>query len=264
MRKQAVIGSLALSCVVAMLWLFPDFWFTRVDSETAPLWLEANSEVNGYEFKEVDVAESAENLLVADQLFNGEFAPVSDGSMVRAFSANRYSERSNDIGLFVHTPDRCWTQGGWKMEVAEPEFLELDVHGVAMLFERRIFVAGGHRELVYFGGLVGGQQLPYRLDHNYSVGLKYAVGDTAKKRRAMGAGMRAFDKVFWGRIWDGFVSRRPLSGPKQFIRVSIGLDQIDASDGDQILQEFLPQWLKPVDYEAELAAWRNELDREEG
>jgi hypothetical protein len=128
------------------------------------------------------------------------------------------------------------------------------VHGVKMTFERRVFVGGGQKELVYFGGLVGGQPLPYRLDHNLSVGMRFASTE-AVKGKSRGFLSRAVDQRLWGRVWDGFASRRQLLGPKQFIRLSTPLPGGDAGAADQLLRNFLESWLEPVDYESELAAW---------
>ena len=64
------------------------------------------------------------------------------------------------------------------------------------------------------------------------------------------------DARLWERVWDGFRSRRPLLGPKQFIRISTPLRGTDLAAADRLLFEFLEQWLEPVDYAAELAAWQ--------
>lgn len=250
-----LVGSL-LAAVVGLLWLFPSFWYTARDTGDKRVWLTPRTEVDGWVFGEDPVAESAERLLVADSLFNGSFTNRDDRSVTRVFSAKRFTEDSNDIGLFVHTPDRCWTQGGWKLEPVEPTSVETTVHGVKMVFERRVFVAGSHRELVYFGGLVGGQPLPYRLDHNYSVALKYQVKRTDGLTDTGGAGQRAFDPLFWGRIWDSFTAGRALMGPKQFLRLSTGIQGDDLAKADAQILAFLPLWLQPVDFEGELAAWK--------
>lgn len=254
---RGLAASLAMAAIVALLWGFPRLWYTASAGDSKPIWFATATELSGYTYVKADVSESAERLLTADSLFNGEFENAN-GEVVRTFSAKRYTSKPYDIGLFQHTPDRCWTQGGWQMEVTEPETVEVDVHGVRMLLERRIFVGGsGLRELVYFGGLVGGHQLPYRLDHNYSVGLKYAVNSDAKSSRTYGFGMRLVDPVFWGRVWDGFTSRRPLQGPKQFVRISTTIRGGDVEAADRLLQDFLPLWLKPVDYATEMAAWQS-------
>ncbi|MCP5519041.1 MAG: exosortase-associated EpsI family protein [Verrucomicrobiales bacterium] len=254
--RPAIPVTCGLAALVGLLWLFPSFWYTASDTQSRRVWLSSRTQIDGWTFGEEVVAESAERLLVADELFSGAFTNQTDRTVIRAFTAKRFTSNSRDIGLFVHTPDRCWTQGGWKLQAVEPTFVEATVHGVPMVFERRVFVSGGHRELVYFGGLVGGQPLPYRLDHNYSVALKYQVERSGSGRDGRGAGQRAFDPLFWGRIWDSFVARRALLGPKQFVRISTTLRGGDLGQADAALLAFLPLWLQPVDFEQELAAWR--------
>jgi hypothetical protein len=205
----------------------------------------------GWTFRSVPVNKAAESILVADRLINGEFSGPR-GWLVRVFSAKRYIESQNEIGLFVHTPDRCWTEAGWRLEPVQPDYREVLIHGVPILFERRIFSSGSERELVYFGGLVGGQPLPYRLDHNLSVGMRHAL---RLAQDTTGATLRASDKRFWQRVWDSFIARRPLIGPKQFLRVSTPLADIEVAQADSLLVDFLSHWLKPVAYQKELQEW---------
>lgn len=255
--RGAVCFTAVLTVAVVVLWGFLRFWYTRGAPAAQAVWLTPRTNIPGWDFREEPVDKVAERLLVADALFNGSYSNRQDGVVVRAFSAKRFTEDLNDIGLFVHTPDRCWTQGGWKLEPAEPTHVELTIHGVKMQFERRIFVAGGYRELVYFGGLVGGRPVPFRLDHNYSVALKYQVQRPGRRVEQSGL-TRALDPLFWRRLWDGFVSRSALTGPKQFLRVSTGVARDDVAGADQLLQAFLPQWLEPVEYERELEAWKSQ------
>jgi len=254
-KRLPLTVTLLFALGMVTLWGFPAAWYTRSDYSLRPVWLSEQTNLVGWTSSSVPVSESAEKLLVADRAMSREFRRDADSQIVRVFSAKRYSGKPHDIGLFVHTPDRCWTQGGWQLEPVAPDSVELEVHGVRMVFERRIFVGGGQRELVYFGGLVGGQPLPYRLDHNLSVGMKYALDSAAKNTKAMGAGYRSTDKLFWQRVWEAFTSRRQILGPKQFIRISTPVGGSDADVGDRLLQGFLGNWLVPVDYQTELDAW---------
>lgn len=246
-KEWGMTGGLVL--LVVALWLFPTVWYTRADPHARRLWFRERSEVPGWAFKTVPVSERAENILVADAVVSGEFRRNADGVMVNVFSAKRYSEKPDEIGLFMHTPDRCWTDAGLRLEPVSPDYIELTVQGIRMLFERRIFVGGNTRELVYFGGLVGGQPVPYRLDHNLSVGMKRALRAAAAGKESA---VRAADTYFWKRIWQGFVDRNPLVGPKQFIRISTPVPGEDVAQADAVLKNFLGQWLEPTDYAAEL------------
>jgi hypothetical protein len=253
-RFRAALWSVGLLSVLTLiLWGFPAFWYTKTDSQLGHFWLTEETNVTGWTYHEIPVSKAAEAVLVADRLVSGEFSG-SDRRLVRVFSAKRYVESSNEIGLFVHTPDRCWTESGWEMEPIQPEFTQVMVHGIPIRFERRVFASGVQRELVYFAGLVGGQPLPYRLDHNLSVGMKHAL-HAAKDQT--GTTLRASDQRFWRRVWDSFISRRRLIGPKQFVRISTPVSESAPGEADAILESFLPQWLRAIPYESELSDWKN-------
>jgi hypothetical protein len=243
------------AALVVALWAFPRVWYTRSGQQAKPVWLTERTNLVGWAYRRIPVTESAERLLVADRTVSGEFVGDDQQQAVRVFSAKRYTAKPHDIGLFVHTPDRCWTQGGWKFEPIVPDKIELTVQGMPLVFERRLFVAGEQRELVYFGGLVAGQPLPYRLDHNLSVGMRLAIDKATQDHGGQGAALRASDKLFWQRVWDAFKARRQILGPKQFIRVSTSVTGADLEAGDRLLQSFLETWLVPEDYQAELQAW---------
>lgn len=234
-----------MTAAVVVLFLFPRLWYTRTDATQAAQWLSEQTNAPGWRYSEISVDKSAERLLVADKLVNGEFTRQKGGdAVVRVFGARRVKEDPKEIGLFVHTPDRCWVQAGWGLESVDEDHVEVDLHGRRVLFERRIFGSHGQRELVYFAGLVGGQTLPYRLDHNYSVSRR--VLQEGEKNRTIGAN-RWNDTLLWKRVWDAFASRRPLLGPKQFVRISTSVAGGDEERADKLLREFLPMWLKPED-----------------
>jgi hypothetical protein len=196
------------------------------------------------------LAESVESVLAADELIDRELTSPS-GNVMRLFSAKRFKESGDEIGLFAHTPDRCWTSAGWKLEPVTQETVELNLHGLPLTFERRIFQYPGHRELVYFGGMVGGQPLPYRLDHSLSTSMKLQLR-TAKDKT--GTITRGLDGLLWQRVRDSFVSRRALVGPKQFLRASTALTGQTVEQADAWLQSALASLLTPADYQQEIAA----------
>lgn len=251
-RKAYLMVGL-LAALVLGLWAFPWLWYSKTERTGPRLWLSERRAIDGWTFREVPVSERAEAILVADRTFSGEYQRSDNRTTVNVFSAKRYSEKADEIGLFMHTPDRCWTDGGWSLEPVSPEHLELEVNGLRMRFERRLFAArDGHLELTYFGGLVGGQPVPYRLDHNLSVGMKRAL---RRKAGSAESGVRAADTHFWARVWQGFLERSPLVGPKQFVRVSTRVVGGDVAAADRVLTDFLGRWLEPSDYAAELKAW---------
>ena len=250
--RGAMWTTVLLSALVLVLWQFPAVWYTQSDTRAGHFWLTGQTNLAGWNFHEIPVGKSAESTLVADVLLNAEFSGAA-GESVRVFSAKRYLESGNEIGLFVHTPDRCWTESGWRMEPVQPDFKHLIIHGISLVFERRVFSYSSQRELVYFTGLVGGQALPYRLDHNLSVGMKHALHAAADET---GTTLRASDRRFWERVWESFLARRPLIGPKQFLRISTPISGEGNAKADVLLEQFLSQWLQPVEYEKELRQWQ--------
>jgi len=247
-----MMSVLLFAAVLGVCWGFPQVWYSHSDSGQSRRWFREKTAVTGWIYTNSPIAKSAEAVLVADELVNGEFANDT-GEVVRVFSAKRIKEKQNEIGLFVHTPDRCWTESGWKLEPSAPDSVELSIHSARMIIERRIFVHPmGGRELVYFGGMVNGQSLPYRLDHNLSVGMRHQLRTAADRT---GASLRASDQRFWLRVWESFCSRRQLLGPKQFIRISTPLRAgEDMATKDALLRSFLPQWLEEMDFSAKQVA----------
>ena len=251
-QKKVLATTGSFSAVLILLWIFPSLWYTKSSADEQFLWLAERTNIAGWTYEPVPVGESAESILVADRLVNGEFRNES-GRAVRIFSAKRYKDNKNEIGLFEHTPDRCWTQLGWKIEPTAADLIESDMHGIEVGYERRIFAFEGQRELVYFCGLSGGQALPFRLDHNLSVGLRYQAGSTNQAT----ARFQATDAQLWTRVWESFTSRRPLGGPKQFLRISTPVVPGGEEEGDELIQAFLKEWLKPVSFEQDLAEWHS-------
>jgi hypothetical protein len=242
---------LILAAAVGLLWAFPRFWYSA-QGEGEMRWLRENTEVAGWGFHSVPVDEAAERVLVADRTFNGVFTN-NLGSTIHVFSAKRFVEKSNEIGLFIHTPDRCWVETGWKIDAeSAPTFREMELHGIRIPIERRIFHAGTRRELVYFFGLQGGRPLPFRLDHYLATGLRTSDKEAIGRQRHV----RASDMHFWARLWDSFKTRREFRGPKQFVRISTQLGAEEIGDADERLVQFLSRWLSPSDYDRERAEWQ--------
>lgn len=234
------IGGLVL--LILACWGFPGVWYTRSSGEKPAFWLAPRTNQIPWQFEAQSVEKSAEALLAADTVFYGEYREQT-GKAVRLFTAARLSERPGEIGLFVHTPDRCWTQAGWRIEPVSPDFFEMDVGGARLGMERRIFVhPSGARELVYFFGLVGGQTLPYRLDHNLGVGQRLRAADGLPESR--GTWLRAVDQVLWSRVWESFVHRRQLLGAKEFVRISTSVSGMDCEAEDALLRRSIGEILQ--------------------
>jgi hypothetical protein len=247
-NKQLIIPAL-LAALVGLTWAFPRFWY-RSENAGPKHWLAERTEVPGWKYRPVPVDESAEKVLVADRMVNGIFTN-STGSQVYVFSAKRFEEKANEIGLFIHTPDRCWVQIGWRLDPkTAPDYKEITLHGANVQVERRIFEYRGRRELVYFFGLQAGAPLPYRLDH-YLNGALRAGGRKTERTR-----VQATDLHFWRRLWDSFRGRQEFRGPKQFVRISTNVSADGESAADARLEGFLQQWLTPSDFNEEKKQWQ--------
>ena len=234
---------LALSALVLLGWWGPRLWYSHRATDRPVVWFVESTNLPGWKFTPQSVDKSAEALLAADALFYGQFEN-QEGRPVRLFTARRFVENPYEVGLFVHTPDRCWTEAGWRIEPVEPSFVELRLGDVPIGAERRLFLhPSGARELVYFFGLVAGQDLPYRLDHNLGVGLRYRRAELADKT---GGTLRAVDDLLWVRVWESFKSRRQLFGPKEFVRISTPVISGDLGRADELLRSALPQVLHSV------------------
>lgn len=233
--------------LVGGLWIFPRVWYRTQAVAGNFIWLGESTNITGWAYEPMQISRTEEIMLDANRTFSARFTRGKEE--VTAFSAKRYSENPNEIGLFVHTPDRCWVEAGWKLQPVTPDLVEVEIGGIRASAERRIFTwRSGERQLVYFIGLAGGQPVPYRLDHNVSVSLRRQM---QKSSEAVGGKMRASDGKFWGRIWECFTERRPMLGPKQFLRVATPIYGSDISGADARLKELLAAWLKPVEFEAE-------------
>lgn len=255
--KRSFVAIFVVTVVLALLWVFPSFWYKPSIEEGEFLWLQEQSYIPGWTYTNIPISQAAEAMLVGDRMSSGSFIEETNQIVVRVFSAKRYLSKENEVGLFSHTPDRCWTAAGWRLDVVEPPCLDLDVHGIRMRFERRLFTAGSEKELCYFGAVVGGKPLPYRLDQYLASG----VGRAGRRQTdASSTWSRLKDNRMWGWAWESFLNRTPLGGPQQFMRLSTPVVLEDLATADARLQAFLPLWLKPADYQTEFAQWKRSVE----
>ena len=255
MRRRNNVGTFGLAVVLLIMWQFPGLWYAGKSDEESYQWFGLNEEIPGWEYSEIPVGDAAEAILVADRMDNGAYRQ-GGGPVVRVFSAKRFEEKENSVGLFSHTPDRCWTNTGMVIEEDEPYFRNVDIHGIEMVLERRVFSIGSQRELVYFGALVGGAALPYRMDQYLGSGQKRK----SKARGDEGGTMaRLVNTRVWGWAFESFVKRARLAGPQQLIRISTPItDSVESADSR--LLEFFEQWLSVVSYEDEVRQFEEERE----
>jgi hypothetical protein len=249
------LGTAILALGLLVLWQFPTVWYAGKAGGTSYQWFGLNEAIPGWEFSEIPVGDAAEAILVADRMDNGAYSQ-GDGPIVRVFSAKRFEEKENAVGLFSHTPDRCWTNTGMVIEHEEPYFRNVDIHEINMVLERRVFSMGSQRELVYFGALVGGAALPYRMD-------QYLGSGRRREKGVLGDGRGAIDRLLntrvWGWAFESFVKRARLAGPQQLIRISTPIaDSVEVADTR--LLNFFKKWLSVVSYEDERRRFESERE----
>ena len=256
--RRASICCLAFGAVVGGLWALPSLWYSSAKANRPFVWLTGKTAVADWQFRDSKVSESTEATLVADATVNGEFL-LAGGRLVRVFVAKRFEENSVGMGVLGHPPDLCWTLAGWKLTRVEPAFVDCSVGGLDFRWERRLFEISGHKELVYYGALVGGQPLPYRLDQY----LAWAGTKPEHETAFAHFGSHLRDKSYWQPVWEAFRNRVPLSGPQEFFRVSTQVMGDDFQAADDLLRRFLPQWLERGDYRQEYGEWQRAKDKGE-
>lgn len=233
------IRILGLGCLLVLfLWGGPALWYSRPPDGVA--WpLELRPRLDGWHYEPGNISDAEGRALLADHVETGTYQRQGQVPL-RWFAANRGFATVNEIGLFAHTPDRCWTQSGWTLESSLPETKMIHHQGKQWQLERRLFRLGNHLELVYFGGLIQGQPPRFRLDHNLSV---------AQRKQNKGLNMstelqlRLTDGRLWGRVADAFRSRTPLSGSRTFFRVSVPVAPGAVQEGDALIESVLSEWL---------------------
>lgn len=238
---------LVIASLILVIWVFPKVWYTRMESSQVSQWWVPVTQINGWNSQRSDRCPGGAIVGRGPTDGSGVHAIRASREPVRVLSARRNREDPREIGLFVHTPDRCWVQAGWTLVPTHPDLVQVDLQGCSIGFERRLFRIGDRFELVYFTGLVAGQTLPYRLDHNLSVSLRVLA--EGAEDRTHGAN-RWNDSLLWRRVWDSFLSRRPLLGPKQFLRVSTPVVAGRESEGDERLRRFLREGLRAESVES--------------
>ena len=251
------LGVSILALGLLVLWQFPAVWYAGKADGASYQWFGLNEEIAGWEFAEIPVGDAAEAILVADRMDNGSFKQ-GNGPLVRVFSAKRFEEKENSVGLFSHTPDRCWTNTGMVIENEGPYFRKVDIHGIEMVLERRVFSMGSQRELVYFGALVGGAALPYRMDQYLGSGRRRITSEGGDQGGTID---RLLNIRVWSWAFESFVKRARLAGPQQLIRVSTPIAE-SVEVADTRLLSFFEEWLSVVSYEDERR--RFESEREAG
>lgn len=229
-----------LVILVVGCYVFPSLWYQGEPPKDRMFWLKEQLAPAGWAFEPIPVPAVAESSISADRYFSGVFRNAS-GSAVTVFTAKVFEDSGSGMKIFAHTPDTCWPTVGWRQVPIEPSYIEMELHGKNVVFERRLYRAGTRSELVLFGALVGGKPLPYRLNHWQS--YSQVVAESGTNANLLTS--RFFQKETWQLVVNSFRTQRPLEGAKHFIRLSTAAQLDSLQQADTLLREFLRVWLMP-------------------
>lgn len=224
--------SLLRSLTLIVVLILPSLWYNNKYPVGNKVDLNMfQRDIKGWTFKSVDIEDAIEKLIKSDKIVNGMYTNYEKHMEINLFVTEKISNDLNDFPecILSHTPDRCWPSVGWKVEEAVPNLTVIEFEDHSIIFERRIFSYNGIRQLVYFTGLLNGQQLPFRLNHNY----KNYRNDIYK----------IFNEDVMQRLTQTFKSRLTLKGKKNFIRfsteINYGLKQTERDFSDFISSWFV-------------------------
>lgn len=216
-----VIGIFAV-CIVGT-WL----WFNAfVEKKQTLRRISLATHVNGYAFTAKPLSKTEETVLVTTNYINGVFggSGIVASPEVMAFLAN-WDGGDESLKVLVHSPDICWSGAGWRaVNLGQPRQLEIPVKtdpagqsSTPLLFECRVMEApNGHRELVIWSALVGGENLAQTHWFSPENNVKERGGDRENKAASMAASRRLRAGYFVTQV----LNRESIRGPKQFVRLS--------------------------------------------
>ena len=251
--KTILTVVVSLIAVLAAAWVFPLVWYEKSTGDF--FWLSENSEMPGWRFEKVPISKEVAGMLNVDQTVD-QIVTGKDNVQVRAFYIKNYAAKTGADSVFKHNPDVCWAGAGWKLISTQPEFVSVKIAGKDIGFERRCFSFQGQMQLVYFGALVGGDAVPYRMNY-FKAMSDSGAGSQAGQHLA-----RVTDLRFWDTILNSFRSRKSLQGPSHFIRVSTSVTPDDMGRGDQVLSSFLMDWMRQGSFKDEFEAANSKAEIE--
>jgi len=239
--------------LVVALWYFPVFWYNNSsNSHGWKLGVDTSGISNSIFINSV-VDPTEKKILLVDDLISGQYKPIDTSCApitIYLATVNDYDPRA--VSLFAHTPDRCWTEGGWVIRHIYSGSFNLLIGGRKFTFEKRIFDGFGHSELVFFTGVVSGSPLPFRLDYNYPLNIEaIQLGIPNILERGWFSGdscWRRDPRLIWRPMWESFVSRKKLDGSIQFLRVSTQVVDGRVDMAERRLEDFLYRALRFPNY----------------
>ncbi len=218
--------------------------------------LSFRTNIPNYTFVPEPVSDGVMKILGTTNILNGSFLPIKndrddrsvsrkknpdmsatptpiDGSM-QVFLATWKTGNRQKLAAVHHTPDICWSALGWKLiNTLELPKLALNWDGIQLPFESRLFRApdAARLELACWSTLIGGRVIP---DLRASPAVSDIDGHPETKRQ-YGLPLR--------HLWLAVAERWPLSGTKQFVRLSVSASS-DVQSAVRAIKAFGVSWLE--------------------
>ena len=181
--------------------------------------------------------------LATTNLVDGVFE-VNGVPKYAVFMGTWDTANSKQMGVVAHTPDICWVGVGWvPVALGQPNSTELEINGVKLPFELRVFQAGEstHREMAMWCTLISGQVFEESTRFAASRPLSTeAPAEGYDPGKNQGAASRAHSAGQFVRILQNRIAG---DGSKQFVRFSTAVDR-DWKRSLEDLRGFAAQWLE--------------------
>jgi hypothetical protein len=215
-------------------------WFHLGPADPGPkLRFEVARGMDGFRFVEDPISPAAQATLDTTNLFNGNFIAESElpegPQEFTTFAAQWDGSRRQSMSVVQHTPDICWVGAGWMPhDLGQPRRVDLDLHGISVPFECRVFEAPGQpqRQLVLWCTVVGGRIL--------DEGNRWSGEDQGQSRDQQ---LWSARRLSLGQWFANVRARRLGSLDKQFLRISVGVGE-DWEQGLRELRRVAPLWLR--------------------
>jgi hypothetical protein len=216
---------------------------SRIQPAENPLFFKGRTEMSGYRFQAVPLAQQVAKTLATTRLVNGHFFD-SRSNRVSVFQAD-WKSGEGDGSALGHTPEGCWVGGGFRtVRLGEPSQVFVELAGHRVPFQCRILTHPGlpTPEITLWAACIDGRWDDVQLGPPANMGkpdftLHFYLLDLKQKLSTCMAALRR-------------LALHPLavSGPKQFVRLSLPVSH-DWPSALADLENFAQAWLVPVDPE---------------
>ncbi len=203
------------------------------------------SRIPGMTYRTNAVDATVVETLATTNLVDGVFE-VNGVPRYSVFMGTWDAANSKQMGVVAHTPDICWVGVGWvPVALGQPNSTELELNGVKLPFELRVFQVGdsssSRREMAMWCTLISGQVFEESTRFAASRPVTNSVpGEAYDAGKNQGAASRAHSAGQFIRILQNRIAG---DGSKQFVRFSTPLDR-DWKRSLEELRGFASQWIE--------------------